>query len=407
MMTIRYVIADSDQDRVARILNANRPDAGVVTCQVAPEMRRTHAAVTDLLRMFGCRDDVAGAGRNTDRDSEAVIAWLLADQITDVVLVDVQWMHPSLLADVFGIVAAANAALWLVAHEPIADSWATHLAGWPLTPTDQDELDTFIQNVPPPPEPPERSSGLFPRVVDAPWVVFRAENRDHLSADEFKLFDAVFVDAVQTGIDTLTAGTPSEEMVLEYLAGRCNARATYDEVLVEVRAAQVAAWRTGWHLQVLIPQFAAATRLSPTIAQMQRRDWWDRLAVYPHPWRAAVCAYTAAQLGCDTIIELTVADANPDGSSNRAAIPAAARRYVRAQRLIRIAQGADARDPLFVGDTGAAIGSRRAAQALLDAAVDCGVNLIGGRVPRKDTTGLMWANRNGISVQPLARKAQR
>jgi hypothetical protein len=104
---------------------------------------------------------------------------------------------------------------------------------------------------------------------------------------------------------------------------------------------------------------------------------------------------------------LTVGHVGPFGhvtnptTGDDALVPAAALPYVRAQRTLRLLQGATTDDPLFATDDGRPVGDRRLAQALLDAQVECGLNMTGGRVARGDLTAASWASRLGISVQPL------
>ena len=404
MTRIRTVTVPAGDDLIVGCHSANRPDRGLVVVGVASEMRRPLPFVQDLLAALGCKDDVAGAGRHVERDLEHCTAWLHALDVKDLVLVDAQWLHPTLLATAIEIATSANVDLWLVCQQPVEPSWDTTIAAWPhhaaqqsdLTAKFPTETDTF-----------DGDGRLFPRVVDAPWVTFRSTCRDLLPEDDFRTVDRRFVEALDAGLNAFDDNELDEQTVLQHLYARCQGSGTFDEMLVEARASQVAAWRRGWLVQIDINQFTAVARTLPTRTQLDRPDWWQRLRIYPEPWRGTVCALAAVGLGCTTMTTITVGHIDLAGhvtnptTGDDALVPAAALSYVRAQRTLRLLQGATTDDPLFATDDGRPVGDRRLAQALLDAQVECGLNMTGGRVARGDLTAASWASRLGISVQPL------
>ena len=388
---------------IADTYAASDPTRGFVAVGVASEMRRPLPLVQDILAALGCRDDVAGAGRNVSRDLEHCVAWLAAHPVHDLALLDAQWLHPHLLATTIEICAAAGTDLWLVCQAPIEPAWEHTISGWPAaTATTTDLRGRY-------PTKPRRTihaAPVFPRVVDAPWVTFRATCREQLTPDDFAVVDSRFVAAVGAGLAAFSQQHLTEDDVLEHLQRRCDSTATYDEMIVETRACQVAAFRGGWLIQIDINQFSAVARTVPTRRQLDNPEWWARLAVYPEPWRAAACATAATGTGCTTLATLRVGHTTDDGdiidpNGHALNVPAAGRIYIRAQRTLRILQGATGTDPLFTVDDERPVPDRRLAQALLDAQLECGLNLTGGRVARGDRTARSWASRLGVAVQPL------
>ena len=408
MTYIHTVTIDHGDQLVEHCYAANAPEHGILVCGIAPEMRRALPLIQDLLAALGCRDDVAGTGRNVTKDTENLIAWILAHPIRHIVLIDAQWLASELLELAIHVAAAADAELWLVCHRPIERAWERTIAAWPTIDCAPDELATTLDQQTPVEA--ENDVELFPRLNDAPWMTFRANCRDTLTSDEFSTVDARYCDAVQAGLNQFESSALTEDLVLGHLKERCDGAATFDEMIVEARAAQVAAWRHGWHVQIDINQFSAVANTTPTRRQLNNPAWWRRLSVYAEPWRGATCALAATGLGCTRMTDLTLADVDDNGNARdpdtrtTLDVPAGGRMYLRAQHSLRIMHGARPSDPLFVVDDEKPARDRRLAQALLDAQLECGVNVTGGRIARGDTTKAAWVSRLGVAVQPLEKR---
>lgn len=398
-MELVRIDIDHDPDIVDLIRDRHRPDRGVVVVGAAPESRRLHPFAADVLATFGARDDIAGPGRNLNRDLEYLWSWLRADRVEHLVVLDANWLHHTLIADVVSIVAATDVTCWLVCHEPTSRKWDAELAIWPHRSGNIEELDGRL---------PKPLAGVadrattFPRVVDAAWPLFRFLCEQTLPADEFTIVEdryrAVFEAAVAE-----VAGGIDETTVLAWLRDRCDGAATVDEIVTVVRATQAAAWTVGWHINVHVDQFRAVAATCVTRAHTDRADWWTPIRWYADPSRGAIAALTVARLGCDSIVDTTVADIDDTGNHTNpnVDVPVVARRWLRAQRQLRLLAGARPDDPLFVRFDDRPAHDRWAANKIIEIETDTGRNLTGGRAARGDHTAVAWSSRLGISVQPF------
>lgn len=172
-----------------------------------------------------------------------------------------------------------------------------------------------------------------------------------------------------------------------------------------VRGVQAAAFRAGWLLNAE-PTQLILTADSAASAAVTCPETWLRLRAYREPYRAAVCALAAAELGVEDMLELRLCDVEPDGSAvahagARVELPAGSHPFMRAQLEVRHLEGAGLAEGLFVEAGGTPTRPRRLALALRSALVELGVAILSQQaVPaRLDTT--RWMKRWGISIQRL------
>lgn len=389
-----------DSSVVDDLRSRHRPDGGVIVVGAAPETRRPHPFITDILATLGARDDIHRPGRHLNRDLEYLWAWMRADHVEHLVVLDAGWLHPTIIDDIVVLVAAADINCWLVSHEAPTDAWVDALSVWPhRTGTVAELLDTIPEASDAESEPAEV---YFPRVIDAAWPLFRHVNERALTGDDFAAVDSIYRDVFDAAAAEL-AGTIDEQVVLGWLRDRCDGASTLDEIVTAVRATQAGCWTVGWHLNVHVDQFRAVANTAPTRAHTSSSAWWEPIRWYADPARGAVAALTVARLGCNSIATTPVGDISTDGQhrSPNVDIPEVAHRSLRAQRHVRLLNGASDDDPLFVKFDGTQASDRWVANTLIAIETDTGRNFTGGRAARGDHTATSWASRLGISVQPL------
>lgn len=386
------------------LLDANCPESGLVVAQVPPAMRRTTEMCTELLAAFGKRDDVSGPGRRAERNWTQLLAWMAAYRIANLVLVDAQWLPAPILDEVAGLAALSGADIWLVAQQPIEDDYPKALSRWPVMTAPARQLAEIIKARPSEAAAPPVS---FPRVPSDSFLSFRAEARRRLPADEFAAVDAVYRRAfAAAGVwlrNLHDAGTNVDEpALLAFLRPALAACATADEMVTVVRATQAACLRAGWLLNAETTQLFL-TAETVAAASAVSTDTWRRLGAYREPYRGAVCALAAAEVGVDDMAALTCGDIDPDGrhvavNGAQVAVPAAARVFLRAQAAWRSYAGAAGTDVFFADEDGAPLRARVLAQAVRDPLYELGVALISQKVVPTRIDGARWTKRWGISV---------
>lgn len=401
--TISLVTTDHDTD-LARAIGqrAARPERGWAIAQVTPNLRRRHELGQDLLEALGKRHDVSGCGRNADRDWELLAAWLLAHPINNVVMLDAQWLPGPLLDELCLLAVSCQLTLWLVAHQPIGDHLPEQLERWPHQQTPIRDLVTALANLPqrendPVPEP-------FPEVPLDTFATFRAACRDRLASDEFHTVDQRYLQAAQQARDWFAGRNVTEEDLCGWLLEQIRPCQNSHEMLTVVRAVQAAALSAGWFVQVDLAAFLFAADATPP-GVLTSPATWRQFQAYREPHRGAACALLANRCTAHQILDVTLGDIATDGrhvhvDGRNVDMPPTADLYLRAQRQMRVQQGADTTDPLFDTDDG-----KQEERAIPDAArqalKELGVPIIAEGIRRRKRSMASWVERLGISVQEI------
>lgn len=395
---------------VRRLRAASNPDRGLVVAAVPPDMRRSYPLTWELLEALGKERDITGAGRHEDLNWELAAAWFLAHDVRHLVLVDAQWLTPTLIPDVIGLAAVTGVSLWMVAHLPTTDTYAEALEGWPTSPADPRVLAELVAAA-------GRRDGAdlgevnFPGLPADSYPTFRAEARRRLSPDEFAVVDQRLWAAYQSASSWFAAHSPNEvdeTSVLTYLRGRLDACACAEEMVIEVRGVQIAAHRAGWLVSAVVDRLVATAQNAPASA-IHSPLTWRRLRAYREPYRGAVCALVACSMTLGAISSVTLCDVAADGTwlnaagdpgTRRVDIPPGAELLMRAQVIHRQIQGACDQDLLFATEEGP-MATRYLANAVRDALGDLGIPLFSQQVERAAVDPARWARRWGLSVQTL------
>lgn len=416
--------------------------AGRVGVSARPGMRRIGWLGSDILTELGCDATTTGAGRPGEANPDIVAAWLLAHRVRDL-YVQFAWdlSYPALCAAA-DLARTAQVHLWLVGDSPFSDRHAEYLEPYhPRMWTGDEFLQhwaalTHSEEGPVPASTPpalpatsvaRRAAG--PSGVEATWpahlpdddfTTFRAACRDLLEPAAFHTVDEHYRAAHAEVVDTLVpllletrVGKAQavdreslEGTVAGWLAHRWEECESWQHFLVTVRAAQAAAFSSGWFLPVDLDQLLGAAHTTPRRAQ-RNTDTWRRLHALVEPHRGAVCALAAAGMGVDSIADLAVSsyDADTglatDAAGRRFTIEEPARIFVETQQTLRRLRGAGAADPLIVPVDGRRPSPRTLAATVRQVRRELGVAVALPEPDRTTTDPLRWYRRWGVSVQEL------
>ncbi|MGH8981158.1 MAG: hypothetical protein ACRDWE_09090 [Acidimicrobiales bacterium] len=392
-----------------RLRASSNPDAGLFVAAVPPDMRRSYPLTWELLAALGKEPDVSGAGRHQDLDWELVCAWVLAHGVRHVVLVDAQWIPPRLLPDVVGIATTTGTTLWLVAHQPVDNGYVEALGGWPTEAASGAELANLVSSAQVTPitaTPPD-----YPRLLADSYLTFRAAARRELGADEFELVDARYTEAYNSAkswFEDQPAGAVGEQALLAYVRGRLHGCFCAEEMLVEVRGIQAAAHNESWLISANLSRLVA-TAQNASAAAIHSSHTWRRLRAYREPYRGAACALVASEMALHSMLEVRIADVDPDGSAvafpgpdgpERVVLPEGAEVFLRAQVVHRAIQGAGTGELLFATEEGP-MTAKYLANSVRAALADVGVPLYSQQVERAEVDAKRWSQRWGLAVQAL------
>jgi hypothetical protein len=256
------------------------------------------------------------------------------------------------------------------------------------------------------------SAARFPGVPSDEIPFFRDTCRRLLSAGEFAVVDATYLDAFAIAERWLEGACRplSEKATGAFLAGLIADARGIHEQLARLRGAQAAFWRARWLLKVRPDALVAAYRLRP--------DGIDREAAsavlngYVSPRTAALAAIAlrtglspgrlsllnADQLshGCRTI---NLGDDAPVSLGPE-------RPLLIAHELHRERQGRDPRGPLFCRNDGERLRPRAIQQILRRSATETGLALTQTWSAPPEREHTFWMHRRGLTIQPLPTHAR-
>jgi hypothetical protein len=418
---IVLVTTSGDDDLAHRVRPRQLTDlpAGRVAVLARPAERRASWLLWDVLAALGATDAATNNyGEQTDAD--LVRAWLLAYNITDLLIVSAEHLTADQITTTAVLTAGTGTTLWLLATGVLDDARHEAVQGWGAEPITWTQLSAAFADTPTA-FGPTAPTAAAPAAADVPvpgddfprhlpgddFPTFRTACRRTLTPDAFDQVDTQLHEDVQAGLTLCEAvhGALTEENVAAHLHSRYRQLPTDAQLLVATHATQIAAFRHGWYLQVNTPGLLATAADSPRPAT-RTPPMWARLAVYAAPFRGATCALAAADLDTTDLQALTIGDVAADGSTSTTAtgthdLEAGAQLYVRAQCWLRRAHGATMSDPFITAPDGRTLTGRTFADTVSRARTDTGLAVTSRRVARERLVADRWTTRWGISLQPL------
>jgi hypothetical protein len=371
----------------------NQPDQpGPLWVEVRPGLHRMHTLAGDILAALGKNRDIAGKGRNEHQDIAHAIAWLRAHNISDLVVVDAQRLHPKILGSLSRLAASAEVELWLLHRPPRTDAFVLSLS---RRGPDIAEIDDVPRPTPRAPMSPTPSAAL-PAVPADEFVSFRAAYQRALDDEQAARVEQRFLTTARHCHKRFAADGATEKTVATLVHHIVNPAPDDPELVVDLRALQVAAWDHNLYVKIDMPRLLNSEE-RPRIPTA-RAD--GGLAAYRQPYRAIACSLGRLGHGVADIADITIGDTRPDGrrlscNGHEVELGDAAARAVRAQLHLRARSGATEDDPLLPQTP------KALAKALTDAAIDVGVRVHGRRAERTrdHTQGALRAL--GITIADL------
>lgn len=383
---------DLDTARLVRSL-ADRQGAVVVD---ALATHKHHVTVGDLglavLRALGKSEHVNALKRKAD---PLALAWLCSlghapeaprDARPLMVICEAQQLHPGVLETLrsWSAIAGIDLCLLVAASAPVDNPIVTETADWDTIEwaAVRDTLARrTVRRTP--------DAGSVPgwRVPRVDGIVFRTTCRDVLGDADFREVDAMFVDWVRSFRRSFRkCGNLAETWRYEtVIRAAIESAPSTEELIVRVRAAQVAAETFGLVLTVdTVRLLAAAEGLCRRgLAGTQR--WWEELDRYQDPDPGALAALYHAELNLDDAVKLSLSDlqvgsdsVTVDCGDRELVVDFPAARFLVVQRQYRLLCGADPDDPLFSTFRRPGMTKECAVNQLRLATAELGVDIIKG-----------------------------
>lgn len=158
----------------------------------------------------------------------------------------------------------------------------------------------------------------FPSVPFVDGVVFRPTCREALDPDHFAVVDARYMATLQSVYQQLADSTDRQRTrAAEGILRRTlDMSGDLDELLIDIRAAQMAALRHGFNVRVSTPLVIGADATIPRTGQLDKQNAWATLERYRDPDVAAVAAMYLQNIAPEAFPGIAIADAtiNPDGT---------------------------------------------------------------------------------------------
>lgn len=414
------------------LLTRNAVDAGVLVAHSAGHhpLART-AVLEDLMRALGMTGAASREGR-THENVHRLHCWLVAYGIRHVVVHGAHRFAPTVVGDLIDSVTAAGARLtltWVRPHAPVLHTVRTRGGGevtWP-------QLQTLLGTAEPSGTPADTAAvSSSADVSTRPWPAMPTDDFPTFRAAMHRVLpdwcvpaaDALFLSTVREACTALAGplsgrGTTAarqtehrlsldrdllEAAVARYLHTLVHRSSSVPEVVVRLRAAQVAAFHLGWLLQVNHDR-VVATVTSPSAATRADPVTWQTFRIFPEPHLGAALAMTALELDLTTMLDLPMAAVAADGSwvgaaGARLPVPGPARVLLRAQMLSGQLLGRDEAAP-FLHWAGTELAPRKLRDAIRRACRQTGVPLM-SRAVDDSWSGFEWFTRWGLSIQEIS-----
>jgi hypothetical protein len=338
-MRVAEVHLASDPDAGRWLLAQNLPDGGLVTVS-APAVTQTLAAfAVEVLRALGFRSSDGPGARSAVRSLAIALSWLKAMEVSDVVVVHADWLATEDLPALVGWASAAGVRLWLVGEPSEGDAPAARLDPW---------RDT---------------TWSWTRFVS--WVTTGEGARRERAAGVRELGGTRLprLGRPRRGRTVPPAlGSASALTAAAELRARVRISGRTHRALADALASLLRRYETPRSMADALPGAAIATReagydlVVDPLGTVRDHATWGRLAHAIDPAGPTAIALHGAGVPLAALAALQVGAVAPDGGSvmlggRPLSVVPAGRRFVRAQRTLRLALGAHTADPLLGGDT--------------------------------------------------------
>lgn len=343
-----------------------------------------------LLRSMGKSEQLNALKRKTD---PLALAWLCAlapphdGRRPLLVVADAQELYPEALTTLKSWSDIADVDLCLLAVEgSAADELILRAAAAGARPVEWRTLRKTLSTHP------RRSVDDYAsapswRVPRVDGLVFRQTCRDVLSETDFAEVNALFVDQIVGFRRSFRECGPLAETARyeTIIRAAIESAPSTEELIVRVRAAQVAAVNLGLVLTVDTVRLLAAAEVLCRRGLDGLQRWWDELDRYQDPDPGALAALYHGDLDLGTAVSLRISDVGETDAGvvvmlddRDAMIDFPAARFLIVQRRYRLLCGAAPDDPLFATFRRPGMTETCAANQLRLATAELGVDIIKG-----------------------------
>lgn len=314
-------LADAGPTVIRQFLSASNPDQELLVIPVVPgplvHQRRTLQMT--LLEALG-KDKSVGNRQWNRRGhiAQQSVAWLIAHDIRDIVLVHAEWLHPALIKDIALVAAQVPLRLTLVMLPGPGEEQMPALSDWCL-PQPAAVLPAAVASAlnalaaPPVPAEADVEAAAFdgPLPLSDPFTFLTACQR-LLPNEQFRQVRAWYSDYVSMASDGCDANAPLP-VIADWiwrsmlLVGRSNA-----EFTIFLRAVQLVLAEHNVLLDIKLDKLAASAAARPT--RLANEPAWRTIRGYRFPEQAATLALSQCGLELHQLHDLTVSDVRtPDG----------------------------------------------------------------------------------------------
>jgi hypothetical protein len=405
---------EDDQRMLDALARIHAPALGRVAVSLSPSPASLRHVGFDILEALGKGCDLTGAGRNGTEVWSRALLWMVTNQVEELFVTRAQELKAGQTDELIKLAAGSGVRLWLIDQSvAVGKDRAQALERWPMQAISAEDFLERWAEVATAPTPSASHRRPLPPVPLDDFTSFRAACHDLLEPNDFERVDRAFLAGVRATERWLKQRDGlAEADVASHLRDAIENAGTYSEVLVRVRAAQVALFLTGWLLRVA-PDVLAASQ-EPRV----RDEPWvlEAIGEYCTPrMTAAATLALCTRLTLQGLVELDVGDVDLQRSvihtrAGAVQLEEPSMRLVRAQALERRLQGGEDDEPLFLHSRGTGVRSeemirwtdRGVSDSLKKMERECGV-LVAAHCHRGvRENDIAWMRRRGVCIQELA-----
>ena len=339
--------ADSQPERVAVASSStlNSLQNGVLVCEPTPLRRSLQWLAGEILAALGKREDFAGTGRNAEKGWARAIMWLIAEQVTDLVVLRAGTLAAAQWVRLCEIAAICQIRLWLVVlGRPMTEAQSRVTRDWPFRHIRYDGIPAIGRHKPRSRAAHAAITARLPDVPTVDFTMFRALCRRTQTDDDFRRIDDVF----RATLTRIAREVGGRRAIHVDDAARICCREVEDaedlnDALVRLRATQCVLFDRAILVRIRVPQLVANAPRRPL-----DENGASALHGYTAPEYAClgalVLAYGLDPYRLDSLSVSAISD-HGELEGRRPSTPVAS--LMIAHRLQRAWDGAGDTDPLF------------------------------------------------------------
>lgn len=405
-------VVPADTATAHRLRRIASPGVVLVTRFVSDNNADLESAAAGILVGLGKDPMLAYAKRWA---SLITSGWLATSGIHTAVIVDPDDYSGAVRDTIVEWLAGHGVRTWFAWNAPTDGTFAPAVVARGAVEVGEAEFwSTFPTG--PRPEAPEPTSSSLPRLPRVDAMAFRSACRDLLSAEDFAVVDERFRGLVAELRSTIAAHRkPYNRADLRLLRRLIDQAPDTEELILAVRAAQIAFLLQGRHVSVNSTALLGAAESLPRRGHSVSQRWWERLEAYWDPDVPAAVALHHAEVTVNELCTLTLADVEvkaPDevavtiergDEPLHAELSGPAGRFVAALVVFRQTSGATPEERLFVTHRSGHIARKFAADRLLrDPAVEVEVRAH-HRLDHRQASDTTWLDRYGVGLTKMFR----